>query len=412
MASPAPGGITLKDAFRSALEKTETVSIGKARIQQSDARVDQIKSRFFPVLSFGANYQQQDRSGVLSRQSSALFGGGQSYTRFTLSQSVYEGGRDLSLLDASRSDKEVQKKNLVIANYNTFATVARGFYAILSGQQEVENIKKTIGFAKDRVKEIASRTKIGRSRNIELMAAQAQLSVLEAQLMAAEGQLVTAWDQFVLLTGLPRDVQLVRKREKPDSPQSIDVYLSLLEKRPDIAAMKAQIEGARSSIDAAKSGHFPSVSLLGNYYMTREGTQKGNNWDVGAVLTFPIFIGGLVKAQVREAGEKEGETALLLSLTRRQAEITIRTAYNNLTAALNQISALESALKSTEENYKEQEKNYRFGQATNLDVIQALNSFQDTKRTLDRTRYLALSAWAELKAATAQVSLAEVKEGS
>jgi outer membrane protein TolC len=75
---------------------------------------------------------------------------------------------------------------------------------------------------------------------------------------------------------------------------------------------------------------------------------------------------------------------------------------------LDQIKALEAALKSTEGNYREQEKNYRFGQATNLDVIQALNSFQDSKRTLDRTRYLAFSAWAELKAATAQVTLAQV----
>lgn len=407
-AQAVPTLITLKDAVRSAIGKTETVPIGEARINQADARVDQARSRFFPALSLGASLQQQDTSGVLSRQSSSLFGGGQSYSRFTLSQSVYEGGRDASTLRANKSDKEVQRQNLSVANYNTFTTVARGFYAILSGEREVENLKTTITLSNDRVEELRSRTKIGRSRSVELSAAQAQLSVLEAQRMAAEGQLVTAWDQFVLFTGLPRDVKFVEKREKPDPPDKLEVYLSHLEKRPDIAAIKAQIDSFKNSIDTAKAGHLPSIALNGNYYLTREGTQKGNNWDVGATFTWPLFVGGLVKAQVREASEKTTEAEYLLGQTRRQAEIAIRTAYNNLVSSINQVNALESALNSTQANYKEQEKNYRFGQATNLDVIQALNTFQDTKRTLDRTRYLSLAAWAELKAATAQVSLAQV----
>ncbi|MEO5969643.1 MAG: TolC family protein [Bdellovibrionia bacterium] len=404
---PAPV-VTLKDAVRSALAKTEAVPLGEARINQADARIDQARSRFFPALSFGANFQQQDASGVLSQQSSNLFGGRQSYTRFSLSQSIYEGGRDQSALSASKFDKEVQRQNLSVAGYATFTNVARGFYAILSGEREAENLNKTIAFADDRVKELRNRAKIGRSRNIELMAAQAQLSVLEAQLAAVEGQLVVARDQFILTTGLPQEVRLMEKREKPDPPKTLDEYLSHLDKRPDVAAVKAQIESTKHSIDTAKAGHLPSIGVAGNYYITREGTQQGNNWDVGGTLTLPLFAGGLVKAQVRETSEKLIESEFLLKQTRRQAEISIRTAYNNLLSAFNQLKALDSALESTEDNYREQEKNYRFGQATNLDVIQALNTFQDTKRTLDKTRFLALSAWAELKAATAQVSLAQV----
>lgn len=400
--------VTLKDAVRSALEKTETVAIGQSRINQADARIDQVKSKFLPAISLGANYQQSDTIKG-SANKNKKFGEGQSYARFTLSQPIYDGGRDTAALEANKADKEAQRQILSIANYELFSSVARGFYSILSGQTEIENLKKIIGFATDRVKEIAHRERIGRARNIELTAAEAQVSVLQAQLMAAEGQLITAWDEFVLLTGLPRDVQLVKKRETPDPPQSIDVYLALLEKRPDITAMKAQIASAKSSVDVARSGHRPSVEALGNYYVHRTGPQDGNNWDAGISLSMPLYDGGSVSAQVREASEKEKEIELLLNQTRRQAEVAIRTNYNTLVSSLNQIKALESALSSTEQNYKEQSKNYRFGQSTNLDVIQALNLFQDTKRTLDRTNYLALSAWADLKAATAQVSLAEVK---
>jgi outer membrane protein TolC len=400
-AVPPAKSVSLKEAVKSALEKTEIVPLGQARVNQSEARVSEVKSRFLPELSLGANYQEQDRREGLT---STILGNRQSYTRLSLSQSLYEGGRDRADLESLRAEREIQRQNLILANYSTFAAVARAFYSILSGEQDVANLKKTIEIASSRIGEIKRLTRIGRSRNVDLMAAQAQLAVLQADLSAAEGRLVTNWDEFILTTGLDRDVKLYERRELPDSPDALTVYLDYIEKRPDIAAMKAQIESTGKGIEAARAGHLPSVALNGNYYLTREGSQQGVDWDAGVTMSFPLYSGGEVKSQVREATEKNRETELLLAQTRRQAEIIVRTAYNNLVSALAQLRALKAALTSTEQNYKEQEKNYRFGQATNLDVIQALNSLQDTKRSYDRTRYTAFSAWAELKAATAQVS--------
>lgn len=398
--------ITLKDAFVSALEKTETVAIGTSRVFQSSARADQVRARFFPTVNLVGSTQKQD---YVSQSTSSVLGNSLSSTRVSATQSLYEGGRDWANLKANEADKKAKEQNLSVDKYNLFSSVAQSFYGILSNDREVENLKVTIKLAEDRVKEIKNRVKIGRSRNIELMAADAQLAVLQAQLMAAQGQLVTSWDQFVLLTGLPRDIELAKKREVPEQPKNLENYLAFLDSRPDVQSMQAQIEWAKSTEDAVSAAHLPSVGVTGNYYITRDGPQKDNHWDVTGTITIPIFAGGLIKAQVHEAKEKIREVESMLGQTRRLAEISIRTAYNNLVAAMNQISALESALKSTEENYKEQEKNYRFGQATNLDVIQALNSFQDTKRTLDKTRYLALTASASLRAATAQISLADVK---
>lgn len=400
--SADPLMVSLHDAFLSAVEKTETASLSQARVEQTEAKTDQVFAKFLPNLSIGANYLQQDTKGVRG-SGAAILGGRQSYSRVTLSQSIFEGGRDYFSYKVTKSDQEVQRQNLIVANYNTFLNVARSFYAILSGEREVDNIKKTIALGNERLNEISNRTKIGRSRQVEVIAARAQISVLQAQQMAAEGQLITAWDQFVLLTGLPRDIKLNELKERPEIPEDLSLYLSSLDKRPDIAAIEAQIESTQGSISVARAGHFPSLTFNSNLYISREGPQRGNNWDFSATLNFPLFAGGLVSAQVQEASKKNTEARLLLGQMKRQGEMSIRTAFNNLQSALNQLKALESALTSTEQNYREQEKNYRFGQATNLDVIQALNSFQDTKRTFDRTRFMALSAWAELKAATAQV---------
>lgn len=394
--------VSLMDAYRTALEQTEGAQIGQSRIKQADARVDQARSLFFPALSFAAGYTKQDTSN-LSAAVRSVSAGGNSYTRLTLSQSIYEGGADQAAFNVAKSDQRVQEANLSAIKYNVFVSVARNYYSILSSVWEIRNIRKTKELAKDRVTEIKKRVSIGRARKIDLLATQAQLSVLESQLIAAEGQLATLKANFALITGIGKEVILVQPPEGVKEPAEIETYLTLLEKRPDIASLKMQAEQARYGISQARSGHFPSVNASGNYYLTREGAQKGNAWDFGVYLTLPIFTGGVVNAAVRENAEKEKEAELLLSQLRRQTELEIRTAYNNLKSSTQQIKSLESALASTEESFKEQEKNYRYGQSTNLDVIQALNLFLETKRTLYRTRYQGMTAWAELNAATAQI---------
>lgn len=51
----------------------------------------------------------------------------------------------------------------------------------------------------------------------------------------------------------------------------------------------------------------------------------------------------------------------------------------------------------------EQKKDYGFSLVTNLDVLQSLNTFQSTKRNLDKTRVDMMSAFAELMASVAQI---------
>ncbi|OFZ22364.1 MAG: hypothetical protein A2202_03165 [Bdellovibrionales bacterium RIFOXYA1_FULL_36_14] len=402
--STLPETITLETAFKSALEKTETVPIGQSRINQAQAKGDQVNSRFLPSLSFEANYLEQEKAHKLIPET-GIWGDRQSHTRLHLSQSIYEGWRNLNQRDASKFDSELQRQNLFYESSLTYISVAKTFYSVISNEVELVSLNKTIGLAKERVNEIKNRVKIGKSRNIELVATQAQLAVLEAQKIATEGELNAALDQFVLSTGLSRNVKLFEEHDQIEKPETIASYLIFMDERPDIKAAKARAQSANSHMSSAKAGHLPSVDIGANYYPTRDGARENMNWDVGITLTLPIFTGGLVNAQVREASAVKTEAEYLLVSSKRRAEIEIRTAYNSLVSAIDQNKALESALKFTEQNYKEQTKNYKFSQATNLDVISALNTYQETKRSFDRTHYQALLYWAQLKATTAQISL-------
>jgi outer membrane protein len=64
-----------------------------------------------------------------------------------------------------------------------------------------------------------------------------------------------------------------------------------------------------------------------------------------------------------------------------------------------QLAALEKATEAARKNYEAQRHDYRLGLVTNLDVLQALTTFQENQRALDRARYTAKIDFFRLQAA-------------
>lgn len=385
--------ISLEECYQAALKKTETVPISLSQLRQAEAQVDKARGGFFPSLNASANYQRQNKLiGTTNEYDQAL-------GKLTLSQSLFAGGKDKAQLNAANANQKAHEYQTLDAKNALYLQVAQAFYSVLSAEHEVTNTKKSIELTKKRVDELQKRKRIGKSRNIEILAAESQHSVLEAQLLAAIGEQQRAKSNFFNFTGLNPNTSLKDDLALPKEIKSLETYLTQLEKRPDLLSLHSNLENHESLISAAQADYFPRLDLTANYYFTRfHYPTTSSDWDATITLTMPLFSQGITKATVREAQESKLQAELTLNQKKRNAEVEIQTAYNNLLSFLEQVKALEKAVTATEENYKQQEKDYRYSLATNLDVIQALNTLDDTKRTLDRTRYQALQAAVELKA--------------
>lgn len=394
------GSLTLREVFEAAKQKTEALPLSQSEIREYEARKAQVFGRFLPKLSLGANYEKQDRTAGLNSDE-------QTTSRLILTQSLYEGGRDKAELDSARAQLEAQKQNLTLAENNLFSEVARSFFSVLSSEQDIRNIQKSIDLTQSRIGELRKRLGVGKTQKVEVLAADAQMAVLKAQLLSAQGTLNVNRDTFARVTGLDRTTPLTDPMRFPSEPKPIESYLAEIDKRPDIQALQLTLDASEHEIRSAKAGHLPTLLFTGNRYLSQTGVRgtSQHDWDVGLSLSFPIFSGGIVSARVREIRELETQAELQLRNKKRVAEEEIRRAYSTLQSSLEQVKALEAARSVTEENYKEQVKNYRFSLTTNLDVIQALNTLQDTNRTLDKTRFDALIAWAQLRTAIGNVQL-------
>lgn len=177
--------------------------------------------------------------------------------------------------------------------------------------------------------------------------------------------------------------KLVVPTKLPELAGPVGEYLMKVKNRPDIKASLQQVNLADQRISIAKGSHYPKLDLTGNYYLDRTGVLETSDWDVGVALVIPIYQGGAVQAQVRQAAEGKRIAQLTSSEALRAAERDVAINYQNFLQIQEQLKSLREALKKSEEVYKLNKKDYKYGLVTNLDVLQSLNIFIETKRSYD-----------------------------
>lgn len=415
------GGIDLHMAYEAAALKTETLGIQDQRTQQADAYLSQARGGLFPNLAFNASYVRQDSADAFASPSNTVTnaGGttGPTYTtspsaasnpnqwnaRLTLTQPIFRGFREFAGLRSATRLLESQRATSEQARLTLYASVAQAFFDVQIAEADLVDLNGLLDLTRKRVQELSARVRIGRSREAEVLTAQTQAINLEAQIELGKNQLTQVRQNFQFVTGLPSTTPLEHDASPlPQKLPQLKSYLDAGDARPDLKAARLLTESADADVSVARGGHLPSLDFEANYYLKR--TVAGDNkWDLGLALTFPIFQGGIVLAQTRKAAARHEELDLSYSQSRRQVALNLESLYNSFQSELEQLRLLDQAVKVADRNYQLETRDYRYGLVTNIDVLQALDSLYQTKRTLDRTQYQARAAWVALETGAGRI---------
>jgi len=389
----------LKSVYDSALEKTETVATQNATTEQAREREWQATGRILPQLNLIGTYLRQDPGSSLNAFSREE----QTTARLNLVQPLFRGFGEFAERRSRLAIVKSQEKATEQAKLTLFESVARAYYGLLSAEKDLTTLTQLKEINDKRIQELAGRVRIGRSRAADRLSAEAQSATLEAQIAAATTTRDQARETFRFASGIDTPVTLKEpSAEVPEKLAPLEDWLARVPARPDLQSRQALVESSDESITVARAGHFPSLDLGANYYFRRAGILADSKWDVTLNLVFPLFQGGVIQAGVREAYERRKEQELLLASQKRRAETEIRSLHQEVRGHLQQYNALRRALELVERNYQQQEKDYRFGLTTHLEVIQALNNLQETRRLHDRNSYAAHAALAALRAAVGE----------
>lgn len=388
----------LSDAFKAALQNNENYKISQSKTKQLEEKVSQSEASFLPKLNLIGAYTRLGLPEVSKNPSNDKVSHS---LRFNATHPLFRGFKDMAALQGAEYDKLSQREQEEYVRLSLFGTVAQSFFSIVAYEDDLKNLGEQETLLTNRVKELSERVRLGKSRKADLLSAQAQLASTRSQIEYTKAQLEITREGFANITGLNANSPIEVTANDFPSAKKLDHYLSRIEERPDIKSLKKQIESTQELARAAKGSRLPSIDLNGNYYVDRSGNPKPSSWDVGVSLTLPLYEGGVISSQVREALEKQNEKSLLLNQARKNAEKEIKVSYETLLSNQKQLDALNQSIKSSYDAYQEHLKDYRFGMSTLLDVLQAQNSYLDSKKSFDRLKAQTNLAWAQLLVSSA-----------
>jgi outer membrane protein len=328
--------------------------------------------------------------GTVTKQQSETVIASQNQTlgKITLSQPLFVGLRDFALLRQTKALRTASKFDRDAAIVQLFKDLANNVYTILSIERDIKNLRAEMNLYRKRIAELKEFRKIGRSRDTEVLTVQTALASLSASEKQLLGQAKAAREVFAVMSGLPAEAHLRAKlSDKLTLQGPLSSYLSRIEQRPEVLAAKLRSAAAGDSVSIARAGHWPSIALNGNYYLTHSGFATVPDWDVQLALTLPIFSGGVTQSNVRGAVAKHAQADDQWLLMRHAAEQEIRVGYATLIADEQQLHDLTQAGVLAKSNYEAISKEYRLGLVTNLDVLTAMTSYQEIVRSQDRQRH-------------------------
>jgi outer membrane protein len=358
-------GITIEDAFLLALSKSESLAQQNEAIAGLEAAERALRSNFLPRLDFNGTRFQQDTPDSTVQPS-------KTQGMFSIRQSLFSGMRDYLSAKAAGTQTEAAKLDMARARQSLYLNVARAYLDLLAAQWDIDVRNEQLKITRDRLEELRSRERIGRSRSSEVLAAQSQLAQDEAQLQNALGSERVCQQVLKFLTGAQED--MAPAHVSLPSPPAIDGFLRGAEARADISARRKDLETAATRVDIQGRQRWPSLDAEANYYIKRPHSSSGINWDALLTLQIPLYTGGQTGAQTDQASAAKRSAGLALTLVRRQAETEVRQAYETLIYSVSTTDTLSKAMKLARENTQAQIQDYKLGLVTNLDVLNAMNS--------------------------------------
>lgn len=382
---------SLDQAFHAALERDESVRQSDEQVVQASARLARVRGGLFPDLSFSAYHlMQPEPDDPIAREFSPPQ---QTTLTFTARQAIFRGFREFAGMSQQGQLVAAREEGRKLRIQELYERVAVSYFNVLSLEQDLKNLSEQVEIYSERVGDLRARTRRGESSSTELLSSQSTANSLQAEQRLVQGQLQVARETFRSLTGLSKDSELVDPalipRDGKTRVETLDRYLSRIEKRPDIQAAIAELNASDDGILIARGAHFPTIDAVGNYYVRRPGFFKDINWDVSIQVQVPLFAGGSTQAQVREAASRNRESDLELARVRRLAEDEIRGLHESLRARIEHLTLLRQAAALSGENAQVSRREFKRGLVRSIDVQLALSEYRVARRALDQAHFAA-----------------------
>ncbi|WP_300004815.1 outer membrane channel protein TolC [uncultured Cedecea sp.] len=360
-------------------------------------KINEARSPLLPQLGLGADYTYsngyRDNNGINSNATSASL---------QLTQNIFDMSkwRALGLQEKTAGIQDVIYQN---AQQALILNTATAYFNVLNAIDSLSFIEAQKQSVYRQLDQTTQRFNVGLVAITDVQNARAQYDTVLANEVTARNNVDNTVEELRQITG--NDYLSLASLNvdsfKTNKPDAVNNLLKDAEKR-NLSLLQARLSQdlAREQIRQAEDGHLPTLSLTASTGVsntdysgsrTSGNAQYGNSYagqnKVGLSFSLPLYQGGSVSSQVKQAQYNFTGASEQLEGAHRSVVQTVRSSFNNINASISTINAYKQAVISAQSSLDAMEAGYSVGTRTIVDVLTATSSLYSAKQQLSNARY-------------------------
>ncbi len=314
-----------------------------------------------------------------------------------------------STIRQSDAELEASFQDLIIRT-------AEAYFDVLRAEDQVVFTKTTRRAFKQQLVQAEQRFEVGLIAITDVEEAKAGFDIAHTAVIEAENALDTSREDLREIIG-EYVIQLKTIEDGmplvTPEPNDIDAWTeTALAQNREVAATTYAAETARKEIRRVQAdGHLPTLDLVAAQdYRTQNRTSLGGSRNkthdrtVGLQFNLPIFQGGAVFSETREARENYKAALDNLEQARRQAQRDARTAFRQVVDSISRVQSLRQQMVSTRKAEEAIQAGFQVGTRTSVDVLDAQRVSNESIRDFKAARYDYALVTLQLKQAAGTLS--------
>ena len=382
---------TLADAIALAYDSNPTLQAQRATQRALDETWVQQRTGYRPTLSatVQAQYSESRTPGgrgvvdtngdgvpdtvVSTSIQSSNFG----EAGFSFSQPIYSGGRVSAAVNAAEADILTGRENLRRVEAQTVGGVIQAYVDVRRDQEGLRIRQEDLIVLQRQLEESKARFDVGEITRTDVAQSEARLAASQAAVQSAKAQLAISRANYAAVVGQNPGELAPEPPLAGLLPATIEQAFDVAERdNPQIRAAQYAEQASRERVAGARALRMPQVSVRASIGWDGQAaplhTDKwAQNVTGSAVLTVPLFSGGLASSQIRQAIERNNADRISVETARRAVQQGLTQSWSTLIANRSNITSTDEQVRAARIAAEGVHQEQQVGLRTTLDVLNA-----------------------------------------
>ncbi|MEZ5843799.1 MAG: TolC family outer membrane protein [Hyphomicrobiaceae bacterium] len=392
---------TLREAMAAAYRTNPQLDAERARQRATDEEVSRAHAGYRPTINATATTTFQHTN---TRPPSASEGS--IYPKSigaNLTQNLFDGFRTSSAILVAEATVRSGRETLRSVEQQVLLAAVQAYADVVRDQAIVRLRENNVTVLSRELKATRDRFAVGEVTKTDVAQAEARRAGAVSALDLARANLKTSRATYERVIGHPPGAlsppQPASRRMPSSLNQAIDIAMR---ETPTVIAALYIEEAARYTVDQIRATLLPQVDLRASYTATRDPSKTLDLSEVTTVtgtLTVPLYEGGGVQAQVRQAKQTHIQRLQQVEQARTEARATVVNAWSQLAAARAAVQSDAAQVRASQTALSGVREEEKVGQRTLLDVLNAEQELLNAQVTqVTDQRNLVLASYTVLSA--------------